>query len=455
MEEKKDFKTLGPVHVWALGVGIVLVGEFMGWNLTIKQGGTMAALMGMCIMSIMYMGQVMMVSEMATVMPEAGGQYTMAKYLLGPLAAFNVGLMSVFEYIMLEAGDVIVVGQLLNSINPKISVLAFTILSLLALTYINYHGTHSTLTLNFIITALAFSSVVILLFATNFNDPQMTLIKMKELTNGFPYGPLGCIAAIGYSCWFFLGIEGTAMAADECRSSGRSIPLGSILGLATLLIGGTITWFVCSGLIEPGKLGESVYPLYEAGIATGKLFVASALFVGSILACLASANGCINDSSAAWAALSRDGLIPNVFSKRHPKFGSNFVAMIFLLPIALAFAMTGMLDQVVTFSIFSALMVYLLTCVMMFRFRKMYPIGTIKRKFTAPLFPIIPIVTLVIVIVGIFGLHLNYGINLIACTVFYFLASIWFMKRRYRFINKKTFIKPGLDKWNEERSQLE
>jgi ethanolamine permease len=25
-------KVLGPVHVWALGVGIVLVGEFMGWN---------------------------------------------------------------------------------------------------------------------------------------------------------------------------------------------------------------------------------------------------------------------------------------------------------------------------------------------------------------------------------------------------------------------------------------
>ena len=110
-------KTLGPVHVWALGVGIVLVGEFMGWNLTIKQGGTMSALIGLFLMSIMYMGQVMMVSEIATVLPEDGGQYTMAKYLLGPLAAFNVGLMAVLEYAMLEAGDVIVVGQLLNSLD--------------------------------------------------------------------------------------------------------------------------------------------------------------------------------------------------------------------------------------------------------------------------------------------------------------------------------------------------
>ncbi|MEM5780026.1 MAG: hypothetical protein AAGU02_02635, partial [Lawsonibacter sp.] len=59
-------RVLGPVHVWALGVGIVLVGDFMGWNLTILQGGSLAAILGLWTMSIMYAGQVMMVSEMAT-----------------------------------------------------------------------------------------------------------------------------------------------------------------------------------------------------------------------------------------------------------------------------------------------------------------------------------------------------------------------------------------------------
>ena len=36
-KEKKDTalsKVLGPMHIWALGVGIVLVGDFMGWNYT-------------------------------------------------------------------------------------------------------------------------------------------------------------------------------------------------------------------------------------------------------------------------------------------------------------------------------------------------------------------------------------------------------------------------------------
>ena len=37
-------KVLGPVHVWGLGVGIVLVGEFMGWNYGVGKGGAFGAL---------------------------------------------------------------------------------------------------------------------------------------------------------------------------------------------------------------------------------------------------------------------------------------------------------------------------------------------------------------------------------------------------------------------------
>ena len=36
-------KVLGPMHIWALGVGIVLVGEFMGWNFTVAKGGSIGS----------------------------------------------------------------------------------------------------------------------------------------------------------------------------------------------------------------------------------------------------------------------------------------------------------------------------------------------------------------------------------------------------------------------------
>ncbi|NLD05985.1 MAG: amino acid permease, partial [Synergistaceae bacterium] len=215
---------------------------------------------------------------------------------------------------MLEAADVVVVGDILKSLNPHINVLPFIMLSLVFLTWMNYRGVYATLTLNFIITAIAFISVLILLFSTSFYDPQTTLIRLDQMTNGLPYGFLGVLAAMQFAIWFFLGIEGTAMATTECRSAERSMPLGSILGLMTLLIGATITWYVCSGLIDAKTLGVSPYPLYEAAVATGKLYAVIALFVGTLLSCLASANGCINDASRAWSALSRDGMLPDVFS---------------------------------------------------------------------------------------------------------------------------------------------
>ena len=445
-QETQQQQKLGPIHVWALGVGIVLVGEFMGWNFSVARGGSIGAIIAIWTMALMYIAIVMMTTEMSSVIPEAGGQYSMAKYILGPLAAFNVGLMVVLEYAMLEAADAVVVGNIIQSLNPELNSLPFIVLSLLFLTFMNYRGAYATLTLNFVITTLAFLSIIFLLFSTNFYDPARSLIKLKEMTNGLPYGFLGVLASMQFGIWFFLGIEGTAMATTECRSADRAIPIGSITGLLTLLIGGTITWFVCSGLMSADALGKSVYPLYDAALATGKLYVVIALFIGTMLSCLASANGCINDASRAWSALSRDTIMPNVFAAEHPKFKTPYRSILFLLPLSLVFAFTGMLDQIVTFSIFSALMVYILTAVMMIRFRKLYPMGSIKRGYIAPCHPIPAIVTIVLACAALFGMFLSYSINMLAGVLFYALASLWFVKRRYKFVDQKTFLKAELEK---------
>lgn len=452
MEQKERTETgnhriLGPIHIWALGVGIVLVGEFMGWNSAILKGGNLAALVGMWIISVMYVCLISMTTEMAAVMPEAGGQYTMAKYILGPLGAFNVGLMVMLQYAMLEAADALVVGELLHAVNPEFQPLPYIILSLLLLTYVNYRGAHATFTLNLIITSAAFFSVLFLLFSTGFYDGEKTLINLSGKVGTLTYGWFGLFAAMQFSCWFYLGIEGTAMAADECRSPGRALPVGALLGVATLLMGGTITWFVCTGLLESENLGTSVYPLFEAAVATGKKGTVAVLFAGTMLSCLASANGCISDSSKAWAALSADRLLPDYFGTLHPEYGSPHRALLFLLPISLCFAFTGMLDQIVTFSIFSALLVYLLTCVMMLRFRRMYPLGTIKRPYISPFYPVPDLVCGILAVTVLFGMHFSYSVNMMAGAVFYLIASVWFCRRRLKYVPKKTFLRKGLEKW--------
>ena len=57
MSEKHEsaslVKTLRPFHVWALGVGIVLVGEYMGWNFTFAKGGVLGSLLAMLVAGTM------------------------------------------------------------------------------------------------------------------------------------------------------------------------------------------------------------------------------------------------------------------------------------------------------------------------------------------------------------------------------------------------------------------
>src|SRR3954466_4568660 len=109
-------KVLGPVHVWALGVGIVLVGEFMGWNYGVGKGGAFGALIAAWVIGLLYTCVAMIDSEVTSTVAAAGGQYAQAKHTIGPLMAFNVGLYLVMAYTMLEAGNAIIVGDLMKAL---------------------------------------------------------------------------------------------------------------------------------------------------------------------------------------------------------------------------------------------------------------------------------------------------------------------------------------------------
>src|SRR5215471_4093656 len=104
-------RVLGPAHVWALGVGIVLVGEFTGWNFSADKGGTLAALIVCWFVGLLYTSVAMIDSEVTSTVAAAGGQYAQAKHIVGPLTAFNAGLYLVMAYTMLEVSDAILAAD--------------------------------------------------------------------------------------------------------------------------------------------------------------------------------------------------------------------------------------------------------------------------------------------------------------------------------------------------------
>ena len=66
-------RVLGPAHVWALGVGIVLVGEYTGWNFSADKGGALAALIICWVVGLLYTSVAMIDSEVTSTVAAAGG----------------------------------------------------------------------------------------------------------------------------------------------------------------------------------------------------------------------------------------------------------------------------------------------------------------------------------------------------------------------------------------------
>ena len=314
-------KVLGPAHIWALGVGIVLVGEFMGWNYAAGKGGAFGALIACFVSGILYTCVAKIDSEVTSTVASAGGQYAQAKHTIGPLMAFNVGLFMTLTYLMLNAGDVLVAGQLVQigaqQLGHDIPWQPFTVLFLALLTLLNYRGVLATLTVNFVITAAAFLSIIILFIGVKPWAPGEVLLH-KELLTPLPYGWIGVIAALHFGMWFYLGIEGTCQAAEEVRSPGRALPLGTMSGIITLLIAAAITWYVACGLMPWEYIGwdATLAPLYDSARMTGSPFLIVLLFIGTLLSAIASSNGCTNDQARAWFAMGRDRYLPEWFAAR-------------------------------------------------------------------------------------------------------------------------------------------
>jgi len=262
------------------------------------------------------------------------------------------------------------------------------------------------------------------------------ILQHQGLLTELPYGWIGVVAALQFGMWYYLGIEGTCQAAEEVRSPGRAIPLGTMSGMITLLIAASLTWYVAAGLLPWEYLGQAFTPLYDAAKVTGSSTLIVILFVGTFFSAIASANGCINDASRAWFSMGRDRYMPVWFGAVHPRYRTPYRSILFLIPIAVSFAFTGLLDQVITFSILSGLLGYTFMSFNMMKFRAKWPLGSIKRGYVHPLHPVPAVTLMALCIATYFATFLGYGATLLSIMAFYIVASIWFAWHRYKFVHR-------------------
>src|SRR6266496_3267312 len=73
-------------HLWALGVGAVISGDFFGWNFGFLAGGFGGLLVALGLVTLLYIGLCFSLAEMSPALPHAGGAYSFARTSMGPLA---------------------------------------------------------------------------------------------------------------------------------------------------------------------------------------------------------------------------------------------------------------------------------------------------------------------------------------------------------------------------------
>src|ERR1044072_4550260 len=81
-------KKLKVLDVWALGVGVVITGEYFGWNLGLKDNGPVAMLIASLIVCLLYLTWVLALSELSVAMPHAGGPLEYGRRAVDPSLGF-------------------------------------------------------------------------------------------------------------------------------------------------------------------------------------------------------------------------------------------------------------------------------------------------------------------------------------------------------------------------------
>lgn len=306
-------------HLWALGVGAVISGDFFGWNFGLVSGGFGSMIGALGVMTLLYLGLCFSIAEMSPALPHAGGAYSFARTAMGPWAGYITGLAENMEYIFTPAVIVVGIGGYLGSIfNTPPALAPLWWLGCYALfAGFNIIGVEVSFRVSMVVTmcALAILAVFFVFAAPHFDLHRWAL----EGGPWFPKGWSGILICLPFALWTYLGIEQLPLAAEEAHDPAADMPKGILWGLATLIVCAFLTFVLNSG-IAPGaaKVGASSEPLF-LGFRTlfGEGVGTKALALFACTGLIASFHSIIYAYGRQIYSLSRAGYFPSWLSVTH------------------------------------------------------------------------------------------------------------------------------------------
>jgi ethanolamine permease len=402
-------RVLKPIHLWAIAVGLVISGEYFGWNLGWAVSGTIGLLIATLVITLMYITFIFSYTELTASIPHAGGAFAYAYRAMGPFGGLIAGYATLVDFLVATPAVAVSLGSYLHFLYPLIPItgaaMGFNILFIL----LNMFGVKESATFSVFITILA---VIELLLYLGIVSPHFKMVNY--LTNPMPFGWAGVFAALPFAVWFYLAIEGVAMVAEEVENPKRNIPRGYISAIITLVVLALGVMIITGGLTDWRKLSHLDYPLPEAiGIVLGKGNGLTKIFASiGLFGLIASLHGIILASSRQVFAMARSGYLPRMLSDINHRFKTPHWALVISGVVSSIFIYKFKTDQIIMLSVLGAVVMYIMSMLSLFILRKKEP--RLSRPFLAPVYPVFPAIALVICVVCLIAtIYFNPDMSLI------------------------------------------
>lgn len=467
-------RTLGPVNLVMLGIGAIIgAGLFVRTAAAAANNAGPAVTIAFIVAGLGCAFAGLCYAELASMIPIAGSAYTYTYATLGERMAWIIGWDLVLEYAIGAATVAIAWSEYLNNllrtffdisipyawshspfehalidgatVTGMVNLPALFIVFVLSLLLIR--GTQESAFVNGIIVITKVAIVLLIIgLGWSFVNPAHHTPYIPEPTTfidsvGVSHhygGIMGILGAAGVVFFAFIGFDAVSTAAQEARNPSKDMPIG-ILGslvvctLLYILFAHVLTGLVPVEFFRTTGREASVAMAISAAMPgyewLGKL-VTVAILAGFSSVILVMLMG----QSRVFYSMSKDGLVPEVFSDVHPKYKTPYKSNLLFFILVGAFAAFVPGDIVGDMTSIGTLFAFILVCAAVWMLRVKEP--GITRAFRTPLVPLVPILGMIVCAAMIYGLGwtnwLRLGAWLALGMIFYYTYGMKHSKVRAR-----------------------
>jgi APA family basic amino acid/polyamine antiporter len=451
-------RSLGPLNLVALGIGgIIGAGLFVRTAAAIADRAGPSVVLAFIVAGIGCTFAGLCYAEFASLIPVAGSAYTYSYATMGEFVAWIIGWDLILEYAVAAATVATAWSEYANrvldwfglrvsyqwshspfehdptGIHGMMNIPAAFILLLLTLLLIR--GTKESAFVNGLIVVLKVSIVLLFIglgwhFINPANHTPMipaptTYTTPQGITHAYG-GILGILGAAGVVFFAYIGFDAVSTAAQEARNPKRDMPIGILGSLVFCTILYVLFSYVLSGVAtvqdfrSAGREASVAFAItkYMTGYEWLSKSVTVAILAGFSSVILVMLLG----QSRVFFSMSRDGLVPKVFSDVHPRFRTPYKSNI------LFFVFTGLLAAFVPADVtgemtsIGTLFAFILVCAGVWIMRARRP--DLERGFRVPAVPVVSTLGIIVCGAMIYGLGWTNWMRLIVWLViglvFYF-----------------------------------